>query len=422
MGNQKNKILTILIVAIFLILTLAILLPKFPIFVVKKVFNYAVQNFVNITGLSPWLIKGILVFVLMPFYWALMEISKLNLHLFRRKRSYHKLAKFTIFSYVGLFFLAMFFLSRGTYFGHTKGEAIKYYAITPGGIRFFDSPGYDPKYGIELKPVTPDIMIKYQKRIMGMQPKKIEIVTINNTEFFDPITGDPKVWYYLDSNGNYEFFDGPGFHPVYKVELQPVTADIIQAYKKKLNEIRETEVLAQQKKIQLEKEQKQISYLNKYLNLSIQNQPAFKEAAVLIIDEDHKERDDLNRIVISYLESKNVKSLLGLFKNPFIQDGIFEKVFSGDSTKLKDLQIFKHADYVILGKISSNYKANPELQNVISSEVGLEIKVISCENSVIINSAYISEKGAGFSNADAENKAIEVMNEIIGNFLGKTFK
>jgi hypothetical protein len=316
----------------------------------------------------------------------------------------------------------MFFLSRGTYFGHTKGEAIKYYAMTPEGIRFFDSPGYDPKYGIELKPVTPDIMMKYQKRAMGMQPKKIEIVKINNTEFFDPITGDPKVWYYLDSNENYEFFNGPGFHPVYKVELQPVTTEIIQAYQKKLNEIHETEALAQQKKNQLEKEQQQVSYLNKYLNLSIQNQPDFKEAAILIIDEDHKERNDLNRIIIAYLESKNAKSLLGLFKTPFIQDGIFEKVFSGDSTKLKDLQVIKHADCVILGKISSNYKTNPELQNVISAEIGLEIKVISCKNSVIIDSAYISEKGAGFSNADAENKAIEVMKEKIGDFLGKTFK
>lgn len=316
----------------------------------------------------------------------------------------------------------MIFLSRGSYFGHTKGEAIKYYAVTPEGIRFFDFSGHDPKYGIELKIVTSDIMIKYQKRSMGMQPKKVEIVTIKNTEFFDHINGDPKVWYYLNSNGYYEFFDGPGFHPVYKVELQPVSADIIQAYQKKLNEIREKEALAEQNKIQLEKEQKHILYFNKYFNLSMQNPPAFKEAAVLIIDESHKERNDLNRIVGAYLESRKAKPLIGLFKTPFIQDEIFEKIFSGDSAKLKDLQVMKHADYVILGKISWNYKISPELQNVISTEIGLDLKVISCENFAVIDSAYFSAVGVGFSNAEAERKGVEIMKRKIEDFLGRTFK
>lgn len=68
MGMNKNKILKILIAPIFLILILAILLPKFPIVVVNRVFNYTVQNFVNISCLSPWPINGILVFALMPFY------------------------------------------------------------------------------------------------------------------------------------------------------------------------------------------------------------------------------------------------------------------------------------------------------------------------------------------------------------------
>jgi len=207
--GRKNKIIAIIIFAVILVLILAIILPKFPIFVVKKTFNYAVQNLVNVSGLSSWLVKGILVFILIPFYWALLEVSKLNFQLFNRKKSHKKLGKFVIIAYIGLFFLTMFFLGRGTYFGHMKGEATKYYAVTPEGIRFFDSPGFDPKYGIELRPVTLDMMMKYQKKTMGMQPKKIEIESAKGIEFFDPITGEPKVWYYLDNEGNYEFCNGP---------------------------------------------------------------------------------------------------------------------------------------------------------------------------------------------------------------------
>jgi len=428
MEKHKNKILTILIVAIFLILTLAILLPKFPIFVVKRVFNYAVQNFVNISGLSPWLIKGILVFALMPFYWALMEISKLNLHLFRRQRSYRKLAKFTIFSYAGLFFLAMFFLSRGSYFGHIKGEAIKYYAITPEGIRFFDSPGFDRRYGIELKPVTPDIIIKYQKKTLGMQPRRIMIESPKDFEFFDPITGDPKAWYHIDNEGHYEFFDGPGYHPTLNAELKPVTPEIIHAYQNKIKEEQEKiaaekERLAeeQKKKIEAEKAQQLIAYLGKYLNLSVTNHPATKEISIFILDETFKERHDIEQTVASSLKTKELNPVLALFKNPFVQDGIFENMFSGDIGKIKELQLEKRTDYIILGKKSSSYKINPELQNIITADVSLELKVFSVEKGVIINSTILSAAGAGFSNSDAEKRAIELLNSKIENFLKEVF-
>jgi type II secretory pathway component PulF len=68
MKIHKNSVVAIITFSIILLIILAIILPKFPIFVVKRTFNYATQNIVNISGLSHWLVKGILVFVLIPFY------------------------------------------------------------------------------------------------------------------------------------------------------------------------------------------------------------------------------------------------------------------------------------------------------------------------------------------------------------------
>ena len=98
-----------------------------------------------------------------------------------------------------------------------------------------------------------------------------------------------------------------------------------------------------------------------------------------------------------------------------------KKVFSGDAAKARDLQLGKHSDYIILGKLSINYKSNPDFLNVISADINLEIKILSSENGVIINSAILTATGAGFSNSDAEKKALELLNDKINGFLRETF-
>lgn len=417
----KNKIISITISIILLILILAIILPKFPIVIIKKIFSYAAQNFENVSGLSPWLIKGILVFALFPFYWALLEILKIKIPFINKKKSFRKTAKIVILAYTGLFFLTMFFLSRGTYFGHFKGEAIKYYAVTPEGIRFFDSPGFDSKYGIELKPVTSDMMVKFQKKTLGMQPKRIDIEEIKNIEFFDPITGEAKIWYYLDNNGNYEFFDGPGFHALYNVELKPVNFEVIQSYQNKIKEKQEKTIIEQNLKVEKEKQQKQISFLSKYINLSIINSPSTKEIAILVIDESEKENNEIEAKIASIIRSGTMNPVLILFKRPFIQEGLFAGIFSGDISAIKELQLENRIDFLVFGKINKDFKRNEELQDVISAHLNIEIKIYSCVKGTLTNSTSLKTIGAGFSNAEAEGKALELMNEKLNSFFKESF-
>ncbi len=421
MVNGKKKIIYIAISIILLILILAIILPKFPIAIVKKTFNYAAQNFENVSGLSPWLIKGILVFALFPFYWALLELFKIKLPFVKAKKDYKKTAKIIIMAYTGLFFLTMFFLSRGTYFGHFKGEAIKYYAVTPEGIRFFDSPGFDSKYGIELKPVTSDMMVKFQKKTLGMQPKKINPEENKDIEYFDPITGEAKIWYYLDNRGDYEFFDGPGFHALYNVELKPVNFEVIQSYQNKIKERQEKATIEQNLKIENEKQQEQISFLNKYINLSIDNSPSTKEIAILVIDESEKENNEIGAKIASFIHSGTINPVLSLFKRPFIQERLFAGIFSGDISTIKELQLENRIDFLIFGKISKNFKQSKELQDVISAHLNIEFKIYSCAKGTLTNSTSLKTIGAGFSNAEAEEKASELMNEKLNSFFKESF-
>jgi hypothetical protein len=45
--------------------------------------------------------------------------------------------------------------------------------------------------------------------------------------FFDPRSGEPLVYYRLDEQGHVECFDAPGFHPITRDELEPVTPEIV---------------------------------------------------------------------------------------------------------------------------------------------------------------------------------------------------
>lgn len=46
--------------------------------------------------------------------------------------------------------------------------------------------------------------------------------------FFDPLTREPRVWYYESADGQYELFDAPGGHPRYGEDLRPITAEIVR--------------------------------------------------------------------------------------------------------------------------------------------------------------------------------------------------
>lgn len=406
-GESKSKLLLFISIIIIILITLAIIIPKFPFFVVKRTFNYAVYHIVNISGLSHWLVKGILVFALMPFYWALLELSKI---ISKRKR----LAKFVVMGYTGLFFLTMYFVSRDAYFQMYDGSPSKYYAVTPEGLRFFDSPGYDPKYGIKLKPVTPEIIEKYKKKQLGLTPNKIEISSPENYEYFDKVTGEPRVWYYLDQTGKIDFFDGPGFHPVYNEELKPVTKEIISYFIKKAEESKK--LIEKQKIDELEK--KQSEFINSLINKSEHNQKDLVDFSVLVLNENGIENLHIKNKIVDLLKDKGA-SVHNIFKPNFIKGNFFESIYSGQTDKIGSLKIRDQVDYLVFGKTNVSYEQNQEYEGLITARLNLEIKLYSAINANLISSMSFIGIGAGFSKEEAEIKAADSIFEKIKAFFDK---
>jgi hypothetical protein len=54
--------------------------------------------------------------------------------------------------------------------------------------------------------------------------------------FFDPITGQPKVWYWRSDQGDWEFYDNKGFHPRNGDQLQVVNREVLNRWQRELAE------------------------------------------------------------------------------------------------------------------------------------------------------------------------------------------
>ena len=60
-------------------------------------------------------------------------------------------------------------------------------------------------------------------------PQKVDA---KNFVFFDQISGEPRAWYWRGPDGQYEFYDGPGFHPGTGDPLAVLTKDLVLKFQK----------------------------------------------------------------------------------------------------------------------------------------------------------------------------------------------
>src|SRR5260370_37997907 len=104
---------------------------------------------------------------------------------------------------------------NAAFFDPVSGEPIIWFAkADTGRIELFDLMGFHPQTGEELKPIdkqTVDEWRKQSSKVVRRVPNRIP--DPDKYGFFDPLTGNPKVWFWVAEAGEYEFYDGPGFHP-----------------------------------------------------------------------------------------------------------------------------------------------------------------------------------------------------------------
>jgi len=114
-------------------------------------------------------------------------------------------------------------------FNQATGEPVKWYVLRPDGdVTLFSSGGFDPVLGVEKHPVTPTVCRIIERQKKGLKPREIT-AEIKNNEFFDSVTGRPRVWYHRDRDGEFKLFNAEGFFNGQL--LLPVTDEIVSEFR-----------------------------------------------------------------------------------------------------------------------------------------------------------------------------------------------
>lgn len=103
------------------------------------------------------------------------------------------------------------------FFDLRNGESALWFAKLPSGrIELFDLMGFHPETGMELLPVSREVASAWRTQRDNEQRSRAarppQSVDPSRFAFFDPVSGDARVWYWRSPTGDYEFFDAPGYH------------------------------------------------------------------------------------------------------------------------------------------------------------------------------------------------------------------
>lgn len=393
-------------------------------FLIFGTFNFVVDKFVDATGMSQFLVKGILVIVMVPFFLALREIGKIPLFKGLGKLS-KNVAWGIVICYTSAYFLAMYFTTKDTYFHHTGNtlKAAKYYAVTPEGVRFFDTEGFDPKYGIKLNPVTPLVVANLERMKRGDVAKPLVFQSVSDISFFDAQTGQPKVWYARSSTGEITLFSTSGFDPLTGEELKPANQQIVEEvgrYRKdvearKLASEKEAQEAARSagadaEKKQLETQEK--NYRDRYVN-SVAHKSGTRKSAALLVLGMSDSADALKESISSAFKEKGIETTEGLFRPDFQGDGSAAKLFSGDWAQAKRLRLSDQVDVIFLVRASQRTTVSEQGEGLRTTALSLDMKCIDMVNQKLYGSRSVAVKGVGFSDADAlkgsmKNAAAEI--------------
>ena len=125
-----------------------------------------------------------------------------------------------------------------SFFDLRTGEpAVWYRTNNDGVVELFDLMGFHAETGDELLPVNRDIVQRWkeqqQERVRQEARRAPQRVDIGQYAPFDPLTGTPRAWYWRSDTGDYEFYDGAGFHPHTSEPLGLVTREISRSAKRR---------------------------------------------------------------------------------------------------------------------------------------------------------------------------------------------
>jgi len=394
-----------------------------------SIYDSYVETIATRTGLNRYLVNILWAVFLIPFYLGIHYA----LQIWSRQKRWTG-ATILIVLYV-IYNAGLYAATRNHYRG-------KWYVRTQDGIKYYDQrteSGRDPVYGYKLKRVTPE-------KIPELIALEDGCNTVNpqGANFFNTFTEDAQVWYYKTPNGEYDFFDGPCYHPELGVRLKPVTRSVVQDWKQQASssgkqderqlqppqeeqrsetdqdsevndneptdtetggterqesrrsggEPRENNRTEQTREVRRE-------YRQRYLDLSLLERLRGSGPIALV---EMEGETSFEYSLVEDIRSRGINARSGLLKSTAFQSLDVSRGLTGGNTEmLNRLGLSKLSGYLLFCRLSLR---EPEPGELYKARANLSVILVSLEGGRPIRKEF-EARGGGFDPADARGQARE---------------
>jgi hypothetical protein len=378
---------------------------------VTSTIKYVVENLASHSGISTNLLYGIVIIATIPFFLAVAKYMHGMWFWLRGLgpglRLYKSIHGIIIVVYVGLYFLAMFFVARDSL-------AYKYCAATPEGIKVFDDRVKDPVYGIQAEPCTLDQTVEIRRtQNPSLGPQRVQVDDARTFMFFEPVTGHARIWYHKSSTGEFEFFDRMGNDPETGEPLKQMDRQAREDAIRLQDQRAAAEQQAKQQQATAEQQRERDAVAGKYLNTGIVKRAGSKQAAILVFSNGQGQFAGLEETLAQAVSNRGLTPVTSFFKPQFVQEGRAERLFAGDWGEATQLGIGNRVDMVIIGNASADATGSNQFEGLITTNLSLELKCLNVDHQSVCGSRSINAVGAGYTrSASLQNASEKARSEI----------
>jgi hypothetical protein len=177
---------------------------------------------------------------------------------------------------------------------------------------------------------------------------------------------------------------------------------------------REREAAATQKAIQ-DAAAQHAAFLTRYLNQGFTRKPGVEMVAIVVAGENGNVNRAVGAALTDHLKTQNAEILSSFFTPEFISDGLLNTVIGGSTELPRKLELGSTLDVLVLARQQVQYSTNPDLLNVMTASMQLEVVLVPVSGNAQGESWSFTASGTGFNQATARQLAEERLIKQIAN-------
>lgn len=391
-------------ISVFCILLIAIVLfVTWKLYVlVPNTISYVTQQLSAASGVSPYLVRGVVYIATIPFFIAVAKSVRFGTLILTGGVGtsplslYRNVYGIIIVSYVGLFYVAMYYAARNSYY---REQCV----TTPEGLKSFATLTRDPVYGLETHPCTLAEIVELRRGdAKVVEPQPIVVSDAASYPFFDSVTAKPKVWYYRRPTGGYALFDRPGKYPGTGEELKPID----DATRAVLILEQEQQQQFAKKRAVTEAQRTNDNLRNQFVNAAVHRQNGSLQAAILLFSPGKTSVTTAERDLAAAIRARGMQPVESFFTPLFVRDGRAERLLQIDWGAVKDLDVQSRIDLIVVGSVASTYGASSVATDLTSVHTHLQLRCLDPVAQRECGEADIDSVGAGFTETEAFENSI----------------